>query len=256
MHRIRLVHWNAGEARQLAAKLETAGYRVDSTPLTAALKKMRHSPPDAVVIDLSRLPGQGRDVALAVRKYKDTRRLPLVMVEGDPEKVERMKTLIPDAVYTNWGRIRSALKQAIANPPVDPRVPTSTLEGYAGTPLPKKLGIRTDYRVQLLGAPPGFGETLGKLPPGARLSQGGGADLIVWFVKKRDAVERRIEKLGERAGRGGLWVVWPKRASGIETDLTQAVVRKIGLARGLVDYKIASIDSRWTGLRFTRRKRS
>ena len=76
-----------------------------------------------------------------------------------------------------------------------------------------------------------------------------------WFTKSRKDLDSRIERLGTLAGKDGLWVVWPKKASGVKTDLTQAEVRRVGLASGLVDYKVCSVDATWTGLRFTRRKR-
>ena len=68
-------------------------------------------------------------------------------------------------------------------------------------------------------------------------------------------LKRRVKSLGARAGRGGLWIAWPKQASGVKSDLTQPVVRRIGLASGLVDYKVCAIDATWSGLRFTVRKK-
>jgi hypothetical protein len=159
-------------------------------------------------------------------------------------------------VFTPWSRVGGALRRAITRPPVDPVVPKSTLDGYAGTPLSRKLGVKADSVTILVSAPRGFEKTLGALPEGAvlRRQARGRCNLIVWFTKRRKDVEKRIKRLGDLAGPGGLWIAWPKRASGVATDLTQAVVRKIGLASGLVDYKVCSIDDVWTGLRFTKRK--
>ena len=173
-----------------------------------------------------------------------------------PEKVTRIKRHLPDAVYTSWSRIRSALKRAIAHPPARPVVPKSLLEGYSGTPLPKKLGISADSVVALIGAPTGFEQLLSDLPDGVVLRRGarGRSDLTVWFTKSRRDLERRVAHLGSVAGSGGLWIAWPKKSSGVATDLSQVVVRKVGMASGLVDYKVCSIDATWTGLRFTRRK--
>lgn len=117
MHRIRLIHWKAAEAEERVDRLRSAGYEAVYKELNAAsLREMRDNPPDAVVIDLGRLPSQGRDVALIIRKYKATRQVPLVFVDGDPEKVARIKEILPDAVYTTWSQIRSSLDRAIANP--------------------------------------------------------------------------------------------------------------------------------------------
>ena len=130
--------------------------------------------------------------------------------------------------------------------------------GYSGTPLPRKLGIADGSRVLLDGAPDGFADILGALPPGAELVDGPGEPLDVVVAFCRDAVElaRRFEPLAARlAPAGGLWVAWPKRSSGVETDLHESAVREHGLACGLVDNKVCAIDATWSGLRFVRRLR-
>ena len=135
--------------------------------------------------------------------------------------------------------------------------PASALSAYSGTPLPKKLGIKPGSVVALVGAPEGFEELLGEMPEGVTLRRRaqGRCDLIVWFAASRRELERRVARLGAVAGAGGLWIAWPKKASGVVTDLSERVVREAGLAAGLVDYKIAAIDETWSGLRFARRKR-
>src|SRR2546426_7864571 len=161
--RVRLIHWNAPEAEAGAEKLRAAGYAVVAGALDAqALRAVREAPPAAVVIDLARRPSVGRDVALAIRQYKATRHVPLVLVGGEPEQLARIRRLLPDAAYTTWNRIRSALKRAIAHPPAEPAVPRSSLAGYAGVPLPKKLGIKAGGVVALVGAPERFEDTLGQ----------------------------------------------------------------------------------------------
>lgn len=259
MQRVQLIHWNRAEAKERAAKLRAAGYRVAFGALDgqAGLKKLRERPPAAVVIDLSRMPSQGRDVALWLRSAKATRLVPLVFVEGERKKVAGIKKLLPDAVYTTWGRIRGALKKALANPPAKPVKPESQFAGYSGTPLPKKLGIKADMTVALVGAPQGFEKTLGKLPEGAKLRRGarGRCELAMWFPASAKELKGRVRQMGKLIGDGGLWIAWPKQASGVKTELTQTIVRKVGLAAGLVDYKICAIDVTWSGLKFARRKK-
>lgn len=256
--RIRLIHWNADEARARAAVLRPAGYVVDANPLSdsTSLREVGTRPPDAIVIDLSRLPSHGRDVALGFRSYKATRRVPIVFVEGETEKVAKIKTLLPDATFTTWARIRTDLKSAIAHPPADPVVPASNLAGYSGTPLPKKLGIRPGCVVALVGAPADFERSLGALPAGATLRRPGrGArDLTIWFTASRKNLESNIARMTITIGRTPMWIVWPKRASGMKTDLTQQHVRETGLAAGLVDYKVCAVDATWSGLLFKRRR--
>lgn len=259
MHKIGLIHWNAAEAKERAARLGAAGYKVVHASLegAAALRELTRKPPAAVVIDLGRMPSQGRDLALFLRGRKATRHLPLVFVDGDPEKVARIEKLLPDAVYTPWSRIRSSLKRALAHPPKDPVVPASGLAGYSGTPLPKKLGIKPGSVVALVRAPRGFEKTLGKLPEGARVRRQarGPCDRIIWFTKSRSEVQRNVKRVARSlAEKGGLWIAWPKKSSGVTSDLTQNEVRRIGLASGLVDYKICAIDETWSGLLFARRK--
>ena len=258
MHRVRLIHWKASEAEERAEWLRSAGYEVTWGALTpAGLQKLRENPPNAVVIDLSRAPSQGRDLALSLRKRKSTRYVPLVFVDGDTKKVAGIKELLPDAVYTTWDEIRISLEQAIDSPPSDPVVPDSVFAAYAGTPLPKKLGIKADSVVALVGAPEGFEETLGELPEGVVVHRTTDErpDVALWFVRSREVLGGHIEEMVAFADRGGLWIVWPKKSSGIASDLSQIVVRKVGLAAGLVDFKVCSIDQTWSGLRFTRRKR-
>jgi hypothetical protein len=255
--RIRLIHWNAAEAKERAARLSAAGYQVaGGVPAPGLRRELRESPPAAVVIDLTRLPAAGRDVAVALRASPSTRQVPLVFVEGEPDKVARIRELMPDATFTTWRRIGGALKRALSSAPRDPVSFASVFAAYAGRPLTQKLGIRSGSTVGLLDAPEGFEQALGELPRGAVLKHDSRSpcDLVLWFTTSRRELERRIKKIGAGAGKDGLWVLWPKASSGLPTDLTQIVVRKVGLAAGLVDYKIAAVDATWSGLRFTRRK--
>jgi CheY-like chemotaxis protein len=259
MPRVCLIHWKAAEAEERAARLRAAGHTCDvlhdGAEVRATLKSLAEDPPSAVVIDLSRLPSQGRDVALLIRTRKPTRHVPLVFVEGDADKVARVKEALPDAVYTSWGRIRSSLKKAIAKPPEEPVVPRSAMAGYAGAPLLKKLGIKENAVVALVGAPQGFEAVLGQLPPGAvvRRQVRGRCDLVLCFVRNRKELERRIERMRAVVGEGGVWMIWPKKSSPMAADVSQNDVRQAGLAAGLVDYKICAIDADWSGLRFARR---
>ena len=254
---MRLIHWNEIEARQRAEQLRSAGYRVTYDKFTPGLVQERETPPSAVVIDLSRLPSQGRDVAMALRSYKTTRTIPLVFVGGEPEKVERIKAQIPDALYTNWAETVEKLEEAITHPKEDSPRPRSRLEGYSGTPLPKKLGIKPGFTVALVGAPQGFRLTLGKLPENVVLRDGVRirADLTLWFAKSRRELKEGIGRIVPFSKNAGLWIIWPKRASGLQTDLGQALVRKASLAAGMVDFKICAIDKTWSGLRFTLREK-
>jgi hypothetical protein len=130
------------------------------------------------------------------------------------------------------------------------------MAGYSGTPLPKKLGIKEGARVALLGKPGGFEDTLGGLPAGARMVDAGadGVDVAVLFTTSLADLAGRFREAAERiTDAGGLWVAWPKKASGIPTDLNENVIRELGLGEGLVDNKVCAIDETWSGLRFVYR---
>jgi hypothetical protein len=125
------------------------------------------------------------------------------------------------------------------------------MSGYSGTPLPRKLGIKEGARVALVDAPDNFEATLGPWPDGVtvRTRARGPVDVIVFFTTSRAKLERRIETLRSALDLAGrLWVAWPKRASGVPTDVTEDVVREIALTHRLVDNKVAALDETWSGL--------
>jgi hypothetical protein len=130
--------------------------------------------------------------------------------------------------------------------------------GYSGTPLPRKLGIKPGARVAVIDAPAGFDAVLGELPPDVKVRSRlrGPLDVVVAFFLERRALERRIGALRAALDpAGGLWIAWPKRSSGVPTDLTEDVVREIALANVLVDNKVAALDATWSGLRLVIRLR-
>ncbi len=126
------------------------------------------------------------------------------------------------------------------------------MAGYSGKPLVEKLGVKPGHRLALLEAPPGFEDVLGALPEGVvpTATLGRAHDLIVLFVTSRARLEKRFAAAAKRLDpAGGLWVSWPKRASGVATDVTEDVVREVALAAGLVDVKVCAVDETWSGLK-------
>jgi hypothetical protein len=124
--------------------------------------------------------------------------------------------------------------------------------GYSGTPLARKLGFKEGMRVVYVNPPDGFAvegiDTTAK-----RLARG--TDLVVCFVVARSELERRLAALRRAIEPAGmLWVAWPKRASGVRTDMTEDVVRDVALPTGLVDTKVCAIDDVWSGLRLVVRR--
>jgi hypothetical protein len=128
--------------------------------------------------------------------------------------------------------------------------------GYSGTPLPKKLGINPNARVGWVGAPEAFEQLLAPLPDGATLSrsQRGACDLWLWFPRNQRELRTQMNVRVEALGQNGIWICWPKKASGEPTDLNENLIRDVGLAAGLVDFKVCAIDAKYSGLKLTRRK--
>jgi hypothetical protein len=128
------------------------------------------------------------------------------------------------------------------------------MAGYSGTPLPQKLGIKPGHRVALLAAPAGFARVLGKLPADVSVASAldgrAAFDVIVLFVTSMAVLTRSFRTTAQRLEpSGGFWVAWPKKASGVTTDVTENLVRDIALDAGLVDNKVCAIDETWSGLR-------
>lgn len=255
MARVRLIHWNGPEGRECRRRLASLGHEAvfDEPDGPALLRAIRAGGVDAIVIDLSRLPSHGREAAMAIRSSKSTRHLPLVFVDGDPAKVAAIKTLLPDATYTTWPRIGSAVARAIARPVVAPVVPPSSI--YSAKPTVEKLGVKAGMRVAVLNAPPNIESLLVPMPAGVTLTAKASAeaDLFLAFVRSRQDLAARLSTLTRWLARQPVWLIWPKTASGVESDLTGNIVRETGLAAGLVDYKVCSVDETWSGLAFKRR---
>ena len=130
---------------------------------------------------------------------------------------------------------------------------------YTGVPLPTKLGIGDGDEVALIGAPERFEDTLGELPDVASvhtdLVEDARYDVIVAFITERAELEAELPRLRARmAPACGLWIAFPKRASGVQTDMTDHVIRDVALPTGLVDNKVCAIDETWTGIRLVIRR--
>ena len=187
-------------------------------------------------------------MAVQLRRYASTRPIPLVFAGGAEDQVARVRNLLPDATYVSWQGVVGGLKRA---KPLEKPVVPSTMDAYSQTELEPKLGVRDGTTLRLLGAPEGFGKALRR----AELVEEGTAQLVMLFSASVADLERDFVAAKASIAPGGtLWICWPKKASGVQSDLDQAHVRRYAMDRGLVDFKVAAIDTTWSGLRFSRKK--
>jgi CheY-like chemotaxis protein len=254
--RLQLFYWHAKEGEEHADALRHLNYDVHlaSAFSRELMTTLRQNPPHVFIIDLSRIPSHGREVAMALRSYKDTRSLPIVFVEGEKEKVGRTKAMLPDAEYATWDDLAKRLPHILKRPAVPVSKRYTIMDAWAGAPLAKKLGIKSDSHVVLIDAPKGFRDLLPteiKVQKGLRYR----GTLTMWFVDSLLRLQQDLPVALECARNGNLWICWPKQGCGRKTDLRQTEVRREGLAHGWVDYKICSIDATWSGLLFSKRKR-
>jgi CheY-like chemotaxis protein len=255
MPRIRLLHWKASEAVQYFDILGSAGYEVehDEQFLPAMMRSWRESPPDAFVIDLSRLPSHGREIAIALRQSPKTRRIPILFCEGAGEKVEQIRRLLPDATYCRLARLRSTLQKALASGPTDAVVPAGMMERYSSRTAAQKLGIQEGAAVSLIDPPRDFIKVLGELPAGVEVLDGVGeavTPVTLCFVHELDSLRSTLFAMRRTAHKTKLWILWRKGGSAARGDVTEASIREQAAGLGLVDYKICSVNQVWSAMLF------
>jgi CheY-like chemotaxis protein len=250
-----LVHWDDAGRELRRAQLSKLGLEVISElPAGSAfVRDLEALAPGAVIIDLSRIPSKGRDLGIALRKRKGTRGIPIVFVNGDRAKVQKIKDLLPDAHYSSWEGIKTCLDQAIEQASDDVFVPDSVFAAYTGKPLAKKLGITEGTRFCAVNEPERFSDLLGDLPAGAVKGPLMGKDigLVIWFARSEEELLDDLPAVVNATKHSPVWIAWPKKKSSLLSNLTQPKVREICMDAGMVDYKVCSIDQTWTALLFT-----
>ena len=247
MVRVLVIHRDSQEAIERASRLCVLGF--EAAPYqglgSKGFRGIRQDPPDAILIDLTRLPSYGKAVGVLLRQQKSLGTIPLVFVEGDPDKAAQVRELLPDAVYTTWAKVSSAIHKAIRQAPSETLPPRDP-----GTPLLTKLGIGENSRVAVLHAPEGFA-----LPGVRAQKQVGDADVVMVFFRSGVAFSRELPGLSEMMRKGRrVWVLWPKKASGVAGDLTMVRIREMARPFGLVDYKVCAVDATWSGMTLGKRR--
>jgi hypothetical protein len=203
------------------------------------------------------LPSHGREVAGALRNSKALREIPIVFAGGAAEKVGRVRSELPDATFTSWSGVATAVEKALKNAPAVTVQPVPHMQRFAGSPLAKKLDLKAGVKAALIGVEAGFVELLGDLPESVELQTRIARDtkLVLWFVRASHELADAFELAAARMPEGcSLWIIYPKRAGRYKVDFNQNDVRLTGLGVGMVDYKICAVDGDWSGMKFARRK--
>jgi hypothetical protein len=256
MHRVRLIHWRTAEATPLIEAIRTGGFVPEYDPNPngrAVMRAIRAHPPDAVVIDLSRLPSHGRDVGAWMRSLKSTRNIPIAFVGGELAKVEKVKAVLPDAAYTTVSDLGPILKSVCAARLSNPVIPSPMMERYKDKTTAQKLGIAPSSTVAVMDAPRDYLAVLGHLPVDVEIFEDPEAvqKVTLWFIRDSEAMMHALRRMRAIAARTKLWIVWPKGSS---NKFREGPIRGTALEHGLVDYKICSVNEQWSGILFARKK--
>jgi CheY-like chemotaxis protein len=256
MPRLRVIHWKDGEAGPLLEAVRSAGFECEylaDSQGAATARAIRAGLPDAVLIDLSRLPSQGREMAVWLRNQKATRTIPIVFVNGEPDKIETVKAVLPDAVYATMPRLAEALRKACRGPVSAPVIPPSAMERFRQKTAAAKLGIQGGSTVAVIDAPRDYASVIGDLPENIEITEDPPdvRDVTLWFIRDSEAMLSGLRRMRAMAGSTKLWILWPK---GKTNKFRENSIREMALEGGLVDYKICSVNEQWSGILFARKK--
>ncbi len=226
--RIAVIHWRPEEAEDRIRSLRELGHEAELLQLVpGSLKELRAANPDVYVIDLSRLPSHGAEVATALRQWRTTRSIPIVFAGGVPEKVEKVRTRIPDAIFADWPGIAAGLLAA-SKQRGGPVIVPPRLSGYEPATVAKKLGIISGSVVTVLGAPDEYPECLG-IPDDVSVYRRAGqpSDRVLAFVEREMQLPARFSAaLKSVSPKGNIWLIWPKKSSGVRTDVSEQRLRE------------------------------
>jgi hypothetical protein len=256
MPRVRIIHWKPAEAAGLIDSVRAAGFtpEYDAEMNGPAISRaIRAHLPDAVLIDLSRLPSHGREVGIWLRGIKATRHIPLVFVNGEGEKLERVRKDLPDAAFATPADLKNVLKTSCHGLADAPLVPTQMMERYKEKPAAQKLGIIAGSTVAVMNAPRDYTHALGPLPEGVDIFEDPRSvhPVTLWFILDLEMLLAALPRMRAIAPKTKLWIVWRK---GKEGRVSQNTIRETAIEGGLVDYKICSLDAHWSGILFARKK--
>lgn len=274
MRTIKLLSWHS-DLPAKAATLARKDLTIDSTQLvrtSEVIGELARLNPAALVLDLDKLPSNSREIALMLRTSKSARHIPILFAgeltsttpDTLPEKFARLRSELPDIPYATWPNASKALATLLKHPPIKP--PIVPAPRTYTTSLPQKLGIVSassksqdkPRQIALLAAPENFHSHLGDLPDtisfATRITLK--THLAICFIRSIADLSATLDLLTVRLPEGAsAWIAYPKRTTAHQRDFNENDVRNLALASGLVDYKICSIDTAWSGMKFAHRKK-
>jgi len=251
--RVRLLHWNPAGALLTQKVLLEAGFQAeyDRKFDSMLMRKWREDPPAAFVIDLSRLPSHGREIAIALRQSPKTRKIPIIFCDGVPEKVKLIRDVLPDATYCTSEELIKTLRDV--RPVQTPVKPLDMMSRYGSRTTAQKLGITEGNTVSVIDPPRNMNTVLGELPDGVEFVEQHGA-VTLCFVHSADGLRADMSHVRSLAGKTKLWILWRKKGAPGHCGVTERLIRETGVDLGLVDYKICSIDKIWSAMLFAQKK--
>ena len=198
--RVRVIHWKAAEAGSLIEMVRQVGFRAEFEPDpngAVVARAIKSSVPDAVVIDLTRLPSQGREMAVWLRNQKITREIPIVFFGGEAGKVDRVKSVIPDAAYATEATLGRLLKKACAGRAANSVVPPSAMERFAGKTAAQKLGVVATSTVAVIDAPRDYALVLGAMPDAVEFFEDPSEvkNVTLWFIRDAEAMRSAVRRM-------------------------------------------------------------
>ncbi len=239
---VQVVHWKPAEAECCP----------DPTG-PAVTRLLRARLPDAIVIDLTRLPSHGRELGAWLREPKKTRHIPLVYVDGEADKVERIKSLLPDAVFTPRSRLLSALKSALRKGVQNAALPPLAIVRFRGRTAAQKIGIKPGMKVAVIDAVAGYEELPGALPDDIEFLKDPAKplDVTLWFIHDFDGLMSALDRMRRLAPRTRMWMVWRK---GARRDITFHSIVAAGAEVGLALSKLCAVEAVWSAVWLVPRK--
>jgi CheY-like chemotaxis protein len=255
MQVVRVIHWNAQEASALLSILRKHGLTVeyDERFSTRLLQHCRSSPPSAFVIDLSRSPSHGREVAAVLRQSPKTRHVPIVFCDGQPDKTDRIRKIFPDATFCARDQVLAAVKSA--KPVENPIRPIAMMERFGNRTAAQKLGITKGSTIALIDPPRDALTALGEIPADVRFcDEEEDRDVTLCFVHDIDSAREKLSGVRRLASKSRLWILWRKKGAAGASGVSGNLIREIGIDLGLVDYKICAVNDVWSAMVFAKRK--